>query len=62
MSKQKILNLTKYVSDMKNRLTAPLPEKHKDHEKEYKQFLNNEVQMANGKLEALKLAGQDAKK
>jgi uncharacterized protein YpmS len=62
VSKEKTLSLTKYLSDLKNKLSSQLPEKHKNRECQYKQFLNNEIKTVSAKLEVLKLAGMDAPK
>lgn len=60
MSKEKIESLTRYVNDMKNRLTGAVPEKRKGHEESYYKFLNLEITKANRTLDKLKLAGGPA--
>jgi hypothetical protein len=57
MTKEKLISLQKYLTDLSNRLTAPVPEKHKDSEATYRYFLRNEIRMVNAKLEAAKLEG-----
>lgn len=53
----KLKALTKYQSDLKDRLSNPTPEKHKNNPKTYKNFLDNELRLVNIKLENLKLQG-----
>jgi hypothetical protein len=62
MSKEKVANLTKYVSDLKNKSTSTTPTKHKGRESSYKQFLEREISMASKKLEELKMNDTGTKK
>lgn len=56
MSKEKLKNLTKYVSDMENKLASTvIPAKHVNNVDTYRQFLRNEIKSASAKLEVLKL-------
>ena len=61
MSKEKLISLTKYANDLKNKLSDAVPEKHRAHAKEYKHFLEKELKAANAKVEILKMAGADKK-
>lgn len=60
MTKEKLLSLVKYAEGIKNKLSSPLPEKHKGYPTQYKQFLNRELASVNSKIESMKLAGVDA--
>lgn len=63
MSKEKLISLTKYVDSCKNRLEDKMvPEKHKNRESTYRQFLANEIKTATVTIEALKLSGAETKK
>ena len=55
MSKEKVLRLTKYLTEMKDKLSNPIPSKHKDHPDNYKRFLNSEISTTSAKIDALKL-------
>ena len=62
MSKEKVQKLTKYVSDLNNRLSSTtLPAKQVNRPDSYKQFLQKEIKMASVKLESLKMS-EPAKK
>lgn len=58
MSKEKLISLTKYASDIKSKLSSPLPEKQKNRPAQYKQFLERELSATNAKIESIKLAGE----
>ncbi len=64
MSKEKIQSLTKYVNDLKSKLSDKiLPEKQKNRPAQYKQFLEREIAGASATLDALKMtAAPEAKK
>lgn len=55
MSKEKANSLTKYLNELKNKLTSDTPAKHKHREKSYRNFLNNEIKNTTAALEAIKL-------
>jgi hypothetical protein len=55
MSKEKVMRLQKYATDLKNKLEAPTPEKHKASPKNYKQFLERELQAVTRKIADLAL-------
>lgn len=55
LTKEKVVSLTKYQSQLKDRLSAPIPEKHKDSPKTYKQFLERELKTVTAQLEAHRL-------
>ena len=57
MTKEKLISLNKYVSDLQNRLSSPVPAKHKDHPETYKDFLKHEIKMVTDKLEQVRLEG-----
>lgn len=42
-TKEKILSLEKYLTELKNRLNSPTPDKHKNRDKEFREFLNREI-------------------
>ena len=51
MTKEKIASLTKYMSDLNNKLKEPVPTKHIGHSETYKQFLKNEIAMVKNTLD-----------
>jgi hypothetical protein len=56
MSKEKLIKLTKYANDVKSKLSEKvLPEKQKNREVQYKQFLERELASTNSKIETLKM-------
>lgn len=55
MNKDQLAKLKVYVSSLKDRLSAPTPEKHKLHPETFKQFLRNEIATAESKIEAARL-------
>lgn len=57
MTKAKLESLTKYLVDLKNKLTSPIPAKHADSPQTYKAFLRNEIRMVEAKLDEAKLEG-----
>lgn len=62
MSKEKVISLTKYANDLKSRLSSPVPDKHKNRQSSYTNYLKNELDSVNAKLDALKLVASEAKK
>ena len=52
-----------YLNQQKDRLSAPVPEKHVGHPETYRQYLRNEIKAKEAQIEALKLgeAGGDKK-
>lgn len=57
MTQEKQKSLTRYVADMKSKLSDPVPEKHKNSPRTYHDFLRNEIRMGQIKLDAAKLEG-----
>lgn len=57
MTQDKQKSLTKYVADLKSKLSDPTPEKHKNNPVTYHNFLRNEIRMAQIALDAAKLEG-----
>lgn len=56
MSKEKIISLSKYVDDLKNRASSKeLPAKHLLREVSYKAYLETELKKAMAQIERLKL-------
>ncbi len=55
MNKEKLISLTKYQSDLKSKLSDPIPSKHKHRPAEYKNFLKNEIRIVSDKIDAAKL-------
>lgn len=59
MTKEKVKQLNKYLSDLKSRLSSTtIPEKHKHRVESYKRYLNNEIATVTSQLEREKLEGQ----
>ncbi len=54
-SKELLIKLNKYADNIRNRLSAGLPEKHKGHPETYKRFLQNELSAVTAKIEEMKL-------
>lgn len=54
-SKQRIESLSKYISDLKNKLDSPIPEKHKERASSYYDYLESEIRKASTALESLRL-------
>lgn len=50
MTKEKMISLTKYLSDLTIKLEADVPTKHQEHPKSYKTFIQNEIAAAKQKL------------
>lgn len=44
MAKEKLVSLMKYKQDLVNKLSSPIPEKHKNRPKQYEQYLKNEIE------------------
>lgn len=55
LSKEKLVSLLKYKQELLNRISGPVPEKHKDHVNEFKNFLQNELNLVNSTLEKDKI-------
>lgn len=49
--------LTKYASELKNKLESPVPSKHVARPEAYKQFLQRELETVSKKLDSMKLEG-----
>lgn len=59
---EKIVSLTKYVDDMKSKLSGPVPEKHRsDNGTAYRAFLEREIKMHSKKIEDLRFKVGGAK-
>jgi hypothetical protein len=57
MSKEQLQRLTKYSSDIKNKLAdTNLPEKQKKRPVQYRQFLERELSAVTSKIDALKIS------
>lgn len=58
MTKEKLSSLIAYVENMKSKLADKnVPEKHKNGEESYRNFLRNEIRYHTLKIEAAKMAG-----
>lgn len=58
MTKDKFNSLSKYLNDLLNKQSSnSLPVKHTNREKEYKQFLANEISVVTVQLELAKIEG-----
>ena len=55
MSKEKLMSLTKYSNDLKNRLSGTVPEKHKNRVRQYHEYINHELKIVNTKIDFLKM-------
>lgn len=56
MSKEKLLSLTKYYNELKNRSESKeVPSKHAGSETTYRAYLANEIRMVTSKIETLKM-------
>lgn len=55
MNKDKKTSLIRYVADLKERLAAPTPFKHKNHTESYRQFLIHEIKAVEDRLYQAKL-------
>lgn len=53
-NKEKLVRLQRYLDQLTNRLSSPVPDKHKDHPVEFKHFLTNEVRLVKLKIEGMK--------
>jgi hypothetical protein len=57
MTKDKFESLTKYLAKLTDRLSSPIPEKHKNNPDTFKSFLNREIRVVKEQLEQAKLEG-----
>ena len=58
MTKEKIISLNKYLSNLNDRINDKVvPEKHKGHPDTYRAFLAREIDMVKRQLEEAKLEG-----
>lgn len=58
MSKEKLISLTKYQSDLKNKADSKeIPTKHINRERQYRDFLSNELRIVTAKIETMKMVG-----
>lgn len=57
LTREKKVNLTKYIQTLKDRLASPIPKKHAGHPATFTLFLQRELTMAQAKLDADKLEG-----
>ena len=55
MTKEKQASLSKYVQELKNRMSSPIPAKHAGHPATFKAFLEKEIAMTQAKLDEAKL-------
>ena len=55
MTKEKMILLQAHLQKNLNRLSSPVPTKHINRPKEFKQFLENEIASTRAKLEAATL-------
>jgi hypothetical protein len=63
MSKEKLIKLTKYANDVKNKLSdGTLSEKQKNRPKQYKAFLERELAAATAKIDAIRVSLPSDKK
>lgn len=57
MTREKKVNLTKYLERLNDKLNSQVSLKHAGHPATYKQFLQREIEMVKSKLDAAKLEG-----
>jgi hypothetical protein len=62
MTKEKMQTLSKYVEDCQNKLAAPIPEKQKKRETQYREYLRREISQTKAQLDAAKMEGPSAAK
>ncbi len=55
MTKEQMIALAKYVQVLKDRASTPVPLKHVNRPEAYKAFLQNELKLAQSKLDREKL-------
>ncbi len=55
MANDKLTRLTRYVDDLKNKLTSPVPQKRAKSPETYKTFLRREIETHSRKIDELKL-------
>lgn len=53
MNKDKHLRLTRYLTDLRNRLTSGIPLKHTNRPEQYKAFLTKEIKQTEAKISDL---------
>lgn len=61
MSKEKLAKLNKFAAVLKDRLSSPVPEKHKGHPESFRLMLNRELETVNKQIAEAKLEGMDKK-
>jgi hypothetical protein len=59
--KDKLASLLKYASDLQDRIDGDVPEKRKNGVKDYKEFLQRDLQKTLKKIEKLRLEGVKTK-
>ena len=52
MTKEKLASLTKYVNDLKSKLSSPIPSKHAESPKGYLNFLKFEIERTQATIDA----------
>ncbi len=57
LTREKRLSLIEYQNELKGKLASEVPEKHINHNKQYKEFLSNELRIVIETLEESKLEG-----
>lgn len=58
---EKLQSLLKYRADHEARLSAPTPEKHKNHPEDYKNYLKLEIKKVTVTIDKLKMNGAEGK-
>lgn len=58
---EKLQSLLKYRADHEARLTAPTPEKHKNHPEAHKEYLRLEIKKVTASIDKLKMNGAESK-
>ena len=54
----KVQSLEKYLQEMNNKLSSPIPERHKHNPRTYVDFLSHEIKMTKAKIDNLKVEGK----
>lgn len=57
MTKEQLISLNKYLTDLTYKLEAPVPPKHSTHPTTYHQFLRREIEAVRTKIESAKEQG-----
>lgn len=57
MTKEALSKLIKYADSLRSRISSPVPESHKDHPRQYKEYLEKDLAATKSKIDAALLDG-----